>query len=558
MCGLPFAGRGYDQAKILVSEMVKKFTIAALVLLLSRVGFTQDGKAVPITLHTAQQVVVVGEDVWVDGNIGPNGSTARIVALRLLDRKGSVKAEVRLPQENGRFQGYLELPQDLVSDYYFIDGYIKGFATEVPLLPLMVINPKLPPVRSCNEPAAPNASDATATGGAFSTDKDTYGVREKATLTFKEPSGKSPVMVYVSRTDVLTDLLETAAASFRMVQTHPSMGDKESEGHVLKVRVRSVPEGQSVKGVRVIAAIMGSQATLGSGVTDEKGVATILLPFVYGERSVVLSAEPQAGKTWRLEWEDETVAADPIVFPCLRLDESMRDAIEARLFNSRMSREYHANDIRQFQFEDRDTTDFYGKPDKRYLLDEYVRFPNMQEILEEFVPEVRVRGAKDPEPVLQVLNLPEKSFFNSNGLILLDGIPVRRTRDLMDMNPLLLESIDVMNRKYLLGDWELNGVLQYRSYKHDLAGFSLPADHIIYTFKGIQEKALPAAIEHSPADRRLPDFSNLLYRDLNAALQNGGTLHFFTSDAVGDYRIRVIYTDPGGREVEARRTIKVE
>ncbi|MFM2146483.1 MAG: hypothetical protein RL732_1319, partial [Bacteroidota bacterium] len=209
------------------------------------------------------------------------------------------------------------------------------------------------------------------------------------------------------------------------------------------------------------------------------------------------------------------------------------------------------------QFDDADTSDFYGRPDKRYLLDDYVRFPNMQEILEEFVPEVRVRGAKDPQPELQILNLPTKSFFDENGLILLDGVPVLNTRELMDMNPLLLESVDVMNRRYFLGDWELNGVIQYKSYKRDLAGFTLAPGQLLYPFRGVQEKALPANPE-PVNDNRLPDGINLLYRELQLDITREVKLLLYTTDAPGDYWIRLVATGKSGEEREFRKKISVK
>ena len=85
--------------------------------------------------------------------------------------------------------------------------------------------------------------------------------------------------------------------------------------------------------------------------------------------------------------------------------EEFRDDIESRLFNSRMMKRFYGNQLTEYSWQDEDTTDFYGLPDKRYHLDDYTRFPNMEEILGEYIPEVRVRNPGSEDVKLQVLNL---------------------------------------------------------------------------------------------------------------------------------------------------------
>ncbi|MFM2146764.1 MAG: hypothetical protein RL732_1600 [Bacteroidota bacterium] len=535
--------------------MRRTYSILILLTLLLHGSRAEAWSTISVKLHVAQPVLVTGEDLWFDGSVGPEAKEARFVHIHLLNRNGVIKAEAVVQAREGSFQGYLEMPSGLVSDYYFLDATVKGYATQVTLVPLMVINPQYPPL-ACPSTLATGDKLINAPG-ILSTDKTVYNVRDKANLQITPfPEGMTAA-IYVSRADVLSDLLESVSTSFHLVRHHPARGEKELEGHTLSVKLWPSGATDSVNGVRVVAALLGGQALVSSAITDDQGKARLILPTSTGERSVVLSVVQRKGQNVRLELEEDTLKAEPIAFSCLRLEESMRAAIETRLMNFRLAKEYHPYEVRQFQFEDADTSDFYGKPDKRYLLDDYVRFPNMQEILEEFVPEVRVRGAKDPQPELQILNLPTKFFFNENGLILLDGIPVQNTRELMDMNPLLLESIDVMNRRYFLGDWELNGVIQYKSYKRDLAGFTLSPGQLLYPFKGIQEKALPANPEPGK-NNRLPDGGNLLFRELQVDITKEMKMSFYTTDAAGDYWIRVVATGKNGEEQEFRKKITVK
>ena len=142
MCGLQASGGRYHKAIILVIIMGKHFAIGILVLLLAHSNRAAAWGEVPVKLHAAQQVLVSGEDLWFDGTIGLQAKQVRIAHVQLLDRSGVVKAEAAVQSRDGFFQGYIEIPSGLPSDYYFLDATIKGFATEVALIPLMVVNPK--------------------------------------------------------------------------------------------------------------------------------------------------------------------------------------------------------------------------------------------------------------------------------------------------------------------------------------------------------------------------------------------------------------------------------
>ena len=120
-----------------------------------------------------------------------------------------------------------------------------------------------------------------------------------------------------------------------------------------------------------------------------------------------------------------------------------------------------------------DTLPFFGKADKDYLLDDYVRFPTMEEVLREFVAEVRVRKQRDKFRI-EVLNVPYNLYFANEPLILIDGVPVFDTNILMAIDPLKIRNIQVVARKYYFGTKVLSGIVSFTSYDGDLAGYVIP------------------------------------------------------------------------------------
>jgi hypothetical protein len=122
-----------------------------------------------------------------------------------------------------------------------------------------------------------------------------------------------------------------------------------------------------------------------------------------------------------------------------------------------------------------DTLPFFGKADKEYLLDDYVRFPTMEEVLREYVLEVKVRKSRERFR-LEVYNLPYRLFFDAAPLVLLDGIPLFDTNALMAIDPLKIKSIHVVARKYYFGPAVINGIVSLSSYDGNLAGYQLPVE----------------------------------------------------------------------------------
>lgn len=131
---------------------------------------------------------------------------------------------------------------------------------------------------------------------------------------------------------------------------------------------------------------------------------------------------------------------------------------------------------------------FTGKPGKSYILDDYTRFPTMEEVIIEFVTEMRARRDKDGRTRLDVRN--QRSFrgptYYTEGpsLILLDGVPVPDHASVYGMDPLLVKRIDIYPWRYSLGRLVYEGVANFVTYKGNMASTSLGNRTRIVSFKG--------------------------------------------------------------------------
>jgi hypothetical protein len=189
---------------------------------------------------------------------------------------------------------------------------------------------------------------------------------------------------------------------------------------------------------------------------------------------------------------------------------------------------------------DNTRTSFYGVPDNSYLLDDFTRFPVMEEVMREYVYGVYPRK-KDGSFYFKVLNLPQNLTMNEDPLVLLDGVPIFDIDQLMSLDPLKIKRIDVIKRRYGYGALVAHGIVSFYSYEGDLAGYELPSSTLQFNYESMQVNKQFFSPNHHESDKRIPDFRNQLYwgETVLHPDTNKVTIDFFTSDIQGTYRIVV-------------------
>jgi hypothetical protein len=481
-----------------------------------------------------QKVCITGEDIWVDGYLDQTKQTPKTITIRIVDRNGQTKSEVDVIPQRNSFSGFIMVPETLASDYYFLDCFAKGMASTSQLQALMVINPRLAPSGNCPTPTS-SAIANTSNNIKINTNKEEFAPRSLVRLELELPSALQQLTVSAIKYDRLSAKMDSLATLFPLSLKHSSSGALESEGQVITVTATS--NGAPVKNTKLVAALKGAKSVIGSSTTNNDGVAQFILPLTYDTRTLVITplteTKQRIGFTIGKSGEDKQL----IPFACLQLDESMRSAIEDRIFNSRVTNRFFGNSLKAFELTERDTSDFYGKADVVFQLDDYVRFPNMEEVISEIIPQLRVKRIKD-EPILQILNTPYKTFFEDQALVLLDGVPVKNTKALLESDPLLIKSIEVVAKKYVQGNADYQGIVHFKSYRGDMANMQLNFNDASFQFNGIQESATFQNADHAKQKDRMPDRRNLLWRETNITPEQlKAGLKYYTSDVDGSFKI---------------------
>jgi hypothetical protein len=204
---------------------------------------------------------------------------------------------------------------------------------------------------------------------------------------------------------------------------------------------------------------------------------------------------------------------------------------------------FHREQQERFTNLVKDTVAFYGKADEAYKLDDFTRFPVMEEVMREYVPGVLVRKRKDGFHFI-VMDDVNRSVFSSSEppFMMIDGVTFFDEDEIMSFDPLRVKTLDVMRRKYFFGTQTFNGVVSYTTYTGDLAGFPLNPHSVVIDYEGLQQQRefySPRYENQKQRESRLPDQRYLLYWNgsITTDAQGKSQVTFYTSDVAGSYRV---------------------
>ncbi len=319
----------------------------------------------------------------------------------------------------------------------------------------------------------------------------------------------------------------------------------EYSGQILSGKLLDKNRNAVGEGKTAFASVPGNRYQL--GITHSKGDGSIQFPSAQNAGTAILALQPDLknDSTLQIDWQSsfsKKYSGNKI--PPFSVTGKSATGILEQINNAQLHQAYSGEKMNSFVPPDiSDTTAFFGLPDKNYFLDNYTRFSTMEEVFTEFISEVEVRKSKNNYRLL-VNNLPYKSFFREEPLMLLDGVPFTDVNKVMQFDPLKIKNIGIVARRYYLSGLTYPGIISFQTYNGDLAGFTLDPHVLLVDYEGIQVKRefySPQYPTDQETQNRLPDLRRLLYwaPKINTGATGKTSLSFFTADLPGKYAIKV-------------------
>lgn len=321
----------------------------------------------------------------------------------------------------------------------------------------------------------------------------------------------------------------------------------ELSGHVVTGRVVSTVTGQPVENIETYLSAPGFNANILAYISDADGKLKFDFKRMHGTQEIIVQTNPTADSMVRVEINNpfyEGYSASRL--PMFRLTKANEKFLLEQSIGVQVQNVYSGSKLKRF-YGSPDSTSLFEKPDASYFLDDYVRFTTMEEVMREYVSLMDVQKRKDKftfqlldNYYLPINNQINKTFFDSNPLILIDGVPIFNNDKLINFDPLKMRKLEVYNRRYFLGDSFFSGILNWTTYKGDLANLELDPHALVIDYEGMQlqrEFYSPTYETPQAVASHLPDYRTLLYWSPSVSTDAKGKRHvnFYSSDKKGDY-----------------------
>ena len=319
----------------------------------------------------------------------------------------------------------------------------------------------------------------------------------------------------------------------------------EYDGHFVNGKVLKISDNSPVPGIDLYLAALDFPARLYVNQSDRSGNVMFELKHFTGLKEITIQTDLSKDSTYKFEINNPfSKQFSKSSIPAFSFNKNLQEQLLTRSINMQTGNAFLPRIFSEKKAVLTDSLAFFGIPDEKYFLDDFTRFPTMEEVLREYVKGVLVRKRQKGFHFRMIDKLVPNTFYTTDPLVLLDGIPVFNINKLMELDPLKIKKIELMNSRYFLGSMSFTGITSFSTYKNDLAGFELDPRVMVLPYEGVQaQREFYAPKYNTPAEMagRLPDFRNLLHWAPNVTTDSNGKaqLQFFTSDQIGNYKVVV-------------------
>ena len=326
----------------------------------------------------------------------------------------------------------------------------------------------------------------------------------------------------------------------------------EIEGPVVNAKIINKKTGLPVSASVAYLSIPGADYAFSSATSNTQGIVHFGFKDVYKNNAIVVQPALIKDSGYRVDisspWSDKFSSGS--IYTKI-LSRGLANELLNRSISNQVENTFSIDRKRQYAKSNSDTTSFYGRPDKEYYMDDYVRFQTMEELMREYVEDVRVR--KEGEKfTFKVRNRLFGTYFEEDPLILLDGIPISDATKVIVLDPEKIKKIELVKFNYYFGSSAFAGIVNIKSYNGELGATQIDPNALVVEFEGLQQQrefyspAYPSAKEK---ESHIPDFRNVLYwaPQINTGDDGRARVTFYTSDLKGKFALVVEGISAGGR-----------
>ena len=515
---------------------------------------------------------------------------SKVGYVALVNEKGQYLVEQKIPLDEGLAQGDFFINTDVPSGNYKLLGYTQWMKNngleQIFKTDLVVINPYqvdqdgLRPKDSEDlTPKGPmsitnQVMDSTTVEIRF--DKSVFSPREKVKMTLKNYKGilgkgnytiriqrKSPFPVTPSQ-----NAMEFGPAYLSVGKViDKNVGDAiflpEQQGELYFGKAMDTENGSVIENEEVVISIPGERNFLKSVTTDKNGQFYVYVDKDYKIPLAIFQTKGQ--QQVKLEFETpEKLDVSELQFGSFELKPDYADVIKRRSVHNQVENQFFS--IKPDSVVVEKISILVDRPDfKTFHLDDYTRFPTLQETMVEILSYVGFRNNGNGLDYIHVTQFSEdyrEDFVQSPAIVLLDGVYIPNHEILKDFDARVIKNILVSQEKFNLGDTTYQGMVRLETIDGDYYATYEPLTGIKVPIQMPQPQKNYFKQQYAPGDTsfaNIPDYRELLFWEPH--LEVGVTdmqMEFYTSDLKGEFEVILDGFTSYGKPIYAKSSIVVK
>ena len=317
----------------------------------------------------------------------------------------------------------------------------------------------------------------------------------------------------------------------------------EINGHIINAKAVSSKTGQPMQDVETYVTVPGLNGNFRVFISDTTGKLKFDFESMKGSSEIIVLTNPNVDSSIHIEVANpffESYSATKL--SPFYLSKSNEHLLLDQSIGVQAQQIYSGMRMKNF-IQSTDTTSLFTKPDNVYFMDDYTRFTTMEEVLREYVGQMDVQKQKGKFSLklydhffVPIADMAKRRFFDSDPLILVDGMPVFSVDKLMGFDPMKMRKLEVYNHRYFMGNSFFSGIMNFTTYKGDMANYELDPRAMVIDYEGLQlDREFYSPMYDTNINSHIPDFRTLLYWApmLNPEKDGQRHLRFYTSDKKG-------------------------
>jgi len=554
-----------------------------------------------IYLHTDREDYIAGENIWftiylLDPRSLRLTSSSNLAYVEILNSENRPVMQKRIRLAGGSGPGEAVLPDTLSSGSYLLRAYtraMKDFMPDGCFMKRINIYNALSAETELNPPweEVSPAIDQAVTGDAVTRRNsaippssgvrvemiapDSCGTRERITLEFgiRDRSSVSPIAVQMSisvapftgkRDHDITFLVNKTPVNEPLSGITPGK-DIENEFHFIQGHLINRNTMMPDSGKYIFLSIPGKTTVFNYSRTDGEGLFRFSLPIDEVGRELIIQPEgisidnilriiPSFSEVFPVSFTDVDANSKP-----------SPEYVSALKVNYQVNRIYETQTALPPlvpQLPGKPPKSFYGIPDFTLDLDDYIRLPVMQEVFYELVPGVKMREKRSGYEML-VADPYFNVIYDQPPVTFVDGVVVSDPAVIAGLDPELVERIEVIWDRYVVGDYLFFGLVNIITYDGDFSRLSLPENAVRLPYRVTDPVRRFYSPDYSTLEMkhaRIPDFRNTLFWSPSVTASDDGKyrVEFWSSDVTGDYEICLQGITDNGKPVSFRQVFRVK